>query len=73
MPDQPNLSPEAACAILDLRFDGSAVCRMNELADKNRQGTLTESERQELEQYLRVGNFLNLMQAEARLSLAAGA
>jgi hypothetical protein len=73
MPDQPGLSPESARAILDLRFDLSAVSRMNELAEKNRQGTLTEAERQEMENYLRVGNFLNLMQAKARLSLASGA
>ena len=43
---------------------------MNELANKNRQGTLTDAERTEMEQYLGVGNFLNLMQAKARLSLA---
>ena len=46
---------------------------MNELAEKNRQGTLTESEAAEMEKYLRVGNFLNLMQAKARLTLATGA
>jgi uncharacterized protein YnzC (UPF0291/DUF896 family) len=69
MSDQPDFSPEAARAILDLRFDSEALSRMNELAEKNRQGALTESERQEMEKYLRVGSFLNLMQAKARLSL----
>ena len=69
MSDQPGMSPESARAILDLRFDASALSRMNELAEKNRQGTLTESERQEMEKYVRVGNFLNLMQAKARLVL----
>ena len=54
-------------------FDPSALSRLNELAEKNRQGTLTESERQEMDKYLRVGNFLNLMQAKARLILHPGA
>jgi hypothetical protein len=71
-PDQPGMSPEFARAILDLHFDPSAVSRMNELAEKNRQGTLTQAERQVMEMYLRVGNFLNLMQAKARLSLPPG-
>jgi len=73
MSDQAGMSPESARAILDLRFDPSALSRMNELAEKNRQGTLTESERQEMDKYLRVGNFLNLMQAKARLPLHPGA
>jgi hypothetical protein len=70
-PHQPGLSPESARAILDLRFGPEAVSRMNELAEKNRQGTLTEDERSLLDKYLRVGNFLNLMQAKARLSLTS--
>jgi uncharacterized protein YnzC (UPF0291/DUF896 family) len=63
------MSPESARAILDLRFDPLVVGRMNELAEKNRQGTLIEAERQEMKDYLQVGNFLNLMQAKARLLL----
>jgi hypothetical protein len=73
MPDQPGMPPEFARAILDLRFDPCAVSRMTELAAKNCEGTLTEVERREMEPYLRVGIFLNLMQAMARLSLASGA
>jgi hypothetical protein len=65
------ISPEVARAILGLKFNPQAVQRMNELAEKNRQGTLTADERAVLEKYLRVGNFLNLLQAKARLSLAA--
>jgi hypothetical protein len=73
MPDQPGFSPELARAIVGLRFGHAAVSRMNELAEKNRQGTLTEGERAEMGKYLQVGNFLNLMQAKARLSLPSGA
>jgi hypothetical protein len=71
MPDQPGYSSEMARAILGLRFGPSAVSRMSELAEKNSQGTLSEAERGELGKYLRVGNFLNLLQAKARASLAS--
>jgi hypothetical protein len=73
MSDQAGMSPESAQAILDLHFDPPALSRMNELAEKNRLGKLTDSERQEMDKYLRVGNFLNLMQAKARLVLKPGA
>ncbi len=68
-PDRPGLPTELARAILDLKFNPAALDRMNELAEKNRQGALTTTERAVLEKYLRVGNFLNLIQAKARLSL----
>ncbi|EDX74593.1 hypothetical protein MC7420_6071 [Coleofasciculus chthonoplastes PCC 7420] len=42
---------------------------MNELAEKNNRGLLSETERQDMEKYLRVGNFLNLLHAKARQSL----
>jgi hypothetical protein len=71
MPDRPDLSPDAARAIIGLRFGPEAIERMNHLAEKNRQGTLTPAEQADLDKYLRVGNFLNLIQAKARLSLAA--
>ena len=68
-PNQPGLSPESARAILELKFDQSALERMNDLAEKNRADTMSEAERIELEKYLRVGQFLNLLQAKARISL----
>jgi uncharacterized protein YnzC (UPF0291/DUF896 family) len=68
-PDQPGLTPASARALLELRFNDRATHRMNELAEKNRKGEITESERSEMDKYIRVGAFLNLMQAKARLSL----
>jgi hypothetical protein len=68
-PDRPDLPPEFARTILDLKFSPSATDRMNELTEKNRLGTLMAAERGDVEKYLRVGNFLNLLQAKARLSL----
>ncbi len=67
--EQAGFSPEAARAFLHLRFGPEAIRRMNELAENNRQGTLTEGERADLEKYLRVGNFINILQAKARLAL----
>jgi hypothetical protein len=64
------MSREAAQAILRLRFDTTAVARMNELADKNRKRTIAPAELALLERYLRVGNFLNLVHAKARCALS---
>ncbi len=69
MADREGMSPESARALLELRFDAHALERMNQLAEKNRLGTIQEAERQELDGYLRVGNLLNVLQAKARLAL----
>jgi uncharacterized protein YnzC (UPF0291/DUF896 family) len=69
-PDQPDLPHEFARSLLELRFRQRAIDRMNDLAEKSRQGTLTDAERDELDRYLRVGSFLNLIQAKARQSLS---
>lgn len=68
-PGQAGLSPESARSLLELRFSAQAVRRMDELADKNSRGSITQAEKTEMERYMRVGNFLNLVQAKARLSL----
>src|SRR5260370_40810268 len=67
-PDTAGMSPEAAHALLRFQFNAAAVARMNELAEKNRQGTIAPSERALLERYVRVGNFF----AAAALQPAAG-
>jgi hypothetical protein len=69
-PDTAGISPEAAKALLRFQFNEAAVARMNVLAEKNRQGKIAPSERELLERYLRVGNFLNLVHAKARCALA---
>ena len=60
------MSPELARSVVALAFDESDVRRMNELADKNRDGTLTDEERAELAAYVRTGDVLALMQSRAR-------
>jgi hypothetical protein len=69
-PNGSGMSAEAAKALLGFRFNESALARINELAEKNRQGTLTPAERALLERYQRVGNFLNLIHAKARCALS---
>lgn len=42
---------------------------MRELLEKNRASSLTKEEDEELENYCRVGQFLDLVRSKARLSL----
>jgi hypothetical protein len=62
--------PETAHALLRFRFNTAATARINELAEKNRMGTIESAERTLLERYQRVGNFLNLLHAKAGCALA---
>lgn len=71
-PGQPDLEPAAAKSFLKLGFTPKQKDRMHKLAEKNNQDTLDENERNELESYLRVGSFLNLMKAKSRNSLREG-
>jgi hypothetical protein len=68
-PNQAGISPEFAQSILELRFTDKANSRIRKLLDKNNKGTINATERAELDKYLRVGQFLDLMQAKARVSL----
>jgi hypothetical protein len=69
-PDGGAFPPEGAKALLALQFTPRAVSRMNELAEKNRLDTLSSVEKEEMEKYMRVGNFLSVIKAKARLSLS---
>lgn len=68
-PGHPNLSPEAARAILELKFDGEDLRRADELSEKARQGILTPEERAEIEEFLRVDHELAVLKSKARISL----
>jgi hypothetical protein len=65
-PASEELSPEAARYILTLRFPQPDIERMHELAEKARVGTLTSSQRLEMDIYERVGHALSLMKSKAR-------
>lgn len=67
--DEGEFDPDAARAILQLRFSDRQNDRMRELADRHNRGELTGDEREVMESFRRVGNFLALLQAKARQSL----
>jgi hypothetical protein len=68
-PEQDDLPVELAKAVLAIRFDSSELDRIHELLTKNQADALTPAEKADLESYLRVSSFLNLMRARARHSL----
>lgn len=68
-PERPFLSKEAARAILRLRFSSTDRARMNQLAARNRSGKLKPTEVQELDNYIRVGQTLGILQSKARQTL----
>jgi hypothetical protein len=68
-PDQATLTPELARTILKLDFDPEDHQRVEDLSAKAQKGTLTVGERAELEEYIRVGYELAILQSKARLSL----
>jgi hypothetical protein len=68
-PTQPNLSSPLAKMILEFDFPSEDRERMNELADKARDGSLTGEEQAEIDACERVGHFLSLLRSKARISL----
>lgn len=71
-PDQKDLSVDAATALLRLDFEQSDLDRLHELVTRNQDDALTAEEKAELEIYLRISSFLDLMHAKAQLSLKRG-
>ena len=65
------MSPESARAVLSIHFSSSDEQRMRELMDKNNTGAITPAEQAEMEAFRRIGSFLAIMQATARLHLLA--
>ncbi len=72
-PEQGDFPIELARSMLDWKFPAKAADRMAQLAEQNQQGQLSAEGREELERYLRVGSFINLLQAKARQSLQQAA
>lgn len=69
VPEKGDLSPDAAHSLLELQFTDDDQQYMDELAAKARQGTLTDAERAELDNYERVNNLLGILKSKARRSL----
>jgi hypothetical protein len=68
-PDNANLSEDAARSLLAFQLTDADRHRVNQLAEKARDGSLSEQERAELDEYERVASLLELLQSKARLSL----
>jgi hypothetical protein len=64
------LTPEVARALVSLRADPEIQERIDELADKCNEGTLSPEERSEYEAFVSFSSFLALLQAKARQLLA---
>ena len=63
------LSRQVAEEFLSLRFNDTATERIRELLQQNNAGSISDVEKSTLDNYLRVGEFLDLLQANARVSL----
>jgi hypothetical protein len=66
------LAPEAARYFLHMDFPPNDQHRMDSLAHKALQGSLTVDEQEELEHYCHVGDLLALMKSKGRLVLKEG-
>jgi hypothetical protein len=62
-PEDGNLSPEAARYLLSFDFPSADRDRMDTLAEKSQAGELLAGERDELEEYVRIGHMLALIQS----------
>ena len=69
--DKGDLSRELAQYILTFGFDEDDQARMRDLAERNQEGSLSSEEREELQNYVKVGRLLALLHSKARRSLKA--
>jgi hypothetical protein len=63
------IPPNVARSVLAWKFPEPDLDRVRKLQEKNNAGTISDAERRELESYVRVGQFVAVMQAKARLTL----
>jgi len=60
------LTPDVAERLAKLRAPESVQARMEELARKSDEGTLSNTEREEYEVFVSAGNFIAILQSKAR-------
>ena len=68
-PNESNLSPGVARALLRFQLAPEDSARLKELLAKNQEDLLTADERDELDEFLNIGMLLDLLQAKARAAL----
>jgi hypothetical protein len=59
-------TPQVAQRIVDLRLDPELAARIQDLARKANEGTLTPDEDDEYKDYIESGDMVSLLQAKAR-------
>jgi hypothetical protein len=64
-----SLSPEAARVLGQLAFTKQDRKKMHELAVKNQKGSISQEEERELNSYIRIGRFLDLLAAKVAKAL----
>lgn len=64
------LTPETAQLMANLKAKPSVERRVNALAEKCNEGTLSEAEQSEYEAYVRIGNVINILKARAKQTLS---
>jgi hypothetical protein len=69
-PDEASYPSALAKAVLGLSFRPKQKQEIDRLLERNNAGTITKNQKNRLEAYVRVGNFLSLLKAKARTSLA---
>jgi len=57
--------------VLKLEFNPADAARMQELVERNREGQLTATERAELDNFVKVGDVIAILQSKARKYLKA--
>jgi hypothetical protein len=65
------LTPEAARKIVALRADPAVQVRLDELAERANEGSLTADERAEYEKFRATFHMITLLQSKARRLLSA--
>lgn len=65
------LTPDVARRLADLRVDAQTQARIDRLARRSNNGTLTDAERAEYETYVTAIDFVAVLQAKARAALAS--
>ena len=65
------LTPESARRLLDIRADGEAQRRIDDLAERSSEGSLTLEEQGEYEALVAAANLIAILQAKARAALTA--
>ena len=63
-----SISPDVARFFQELELTADDKARLDELAEKARQGMLTLQDEQDLEEYRRVGRLVELMRLKGRLA-----